>query len=67
MARKYSIDEKKAQIAGLLHDWDKCLNDEELLERAIKFDIELVEGIEDMAALLHALTGAVAFRLQSDD
>jgi len=62
MARKYAIDVKKAQIAGLLHDWDKDLSNEELLERAIKFDIELVEGIEDMAALLHALTGAVAVK-----
>jgi predicted HD superfamily hydrolase involved in NAD metabolism len=47
-------------LAGLLHDWDKCLSDEELLARAEHFGIEPRYRLEDMAALLHAQTGAVA-------
>jgi len=62
MATRYAIDSEKARIAGLLHDWDKCLSDEELFARTKEFDIELIEGIENMSALLHALTGAEAVR-----
>ena len=62
MAEKYEVDAKKARIAGLLHDWDKDLNDEQLLERTREFGIEVVERLEDMAALLHAQTGAAAVK-----
>lgn len=62
MARQYATDVDKAQIAGLLHDWDKNLSDEQLFERARGFGIEMVEGIEDMAVLLHAQTGAIAVK-----
>jgi predicted HD superfamily hydrolase involved in NAD metabolism len=60
LAKRYAVDQDQAQIAGLLHDWDKNLSDEELLERALAWNITLTAHQEDMAALLHAQTGAVA-------
>jgi predicted HD superfamily hydrolase involved in NAD metabolism len=60
LARRYAVDENLARIAGLLHDWDKNLSDEELLQRAANWGIQPTEHQEDMAALLHAQTGAVA-------
>jgi predicted HD superfamily hydrolase involved in NAD metabolism len=62
MAEQYGMDVEQARIAGLLHDWDKNLSDEQLFERAREFDIELVASLEDMAALLHAQTGAAAVK-----
>jgi predicted HD superfamily hydrolase involved in NAD metabolism len=60
LAKRYGADPELAHLAGLLHDWDKCLSDEELLRRAEQFGIEPRYRLEDMAALLHAQTGAVA-------
>lgn len=62
MARKYGIDEEKARIAGLLHDWDKNLTDQQLFARAKEFGIQTHENFEDLGATLHALTGAVAVK-----
>jgi len=62
MARQYEVDIDKARIAGLLHDWDKNLTDEQLLARTKEFDIKHIEGLEDKGALLHALTGAAAVK-----
>lgn len=67
MAERYDVDVEKARIAGLLHDWDKNLSDEELLKRARRFKIDLVSQGEDMAALLHAQTGATAVALEFPD
>jgi predicted HD superfamily hydrolase involved in NAD metabolism len=60
LAQYYNVDENEAAVAGLLHDWDKNLTDEELLERAREFGIEPTDHQEDMANLLHARTGACA-------
>jgi predicted HD superfamily hydrolase involved in NAD metabolism len=62
MAAQYGTDVEAAHIAGLLHDWDKCLSDGQLLKRAREFGIEMVANPEEMAALLHAQTGALAVR-----
>jgi predicted HD superfamily hydrolase involved in NAD metabolism len=62
MAEQYGVNVNRARIAGLLHDWDKNLSDEQLVERAREFDIEMVASPEDMAALLHAQTGAAAVK-----
>jgi predicted HD superfamily hydrolase involved in NAD metabolism len=67
MAERYGVDVNKARIAGLLHDWDKNLSDSELIARAREFDVELVSPGEDMAALLHAQTGATAVALEFPD
>lgn len=60
MAREYGINADKARLTGLLHDWDKCLNDKQLLERMVEFGIKIETQFEDTAALLHAQTGAAA-------
>jgi len=67
MAERYGVDIDKARIAGLLHDWDKNLEDEELISRARQFRLESVSPGEDFAALLHAQTGAVAVALEFPD
>jgi predicted HD superfamily hydrolase involved in NAD metabolism len=67
MAEQYGTDIEKARIAGLLHDWDKNLTDEQLLVRAQEFNIEMVASLEDMAALLHAQTGAAAVKREFPD
>jgi predicted HD superfamily hydrolase involved in NAD metabolism len=67
MAEQYGTDIERARIAGLLHDWDKNLTDEQLLERAQEFGIKTVANLEDMAALLHAQTGAAAVRREFPD
>lgn len=60
MANVYEVDTEYARIAGLLHDWDKNYSDEELVERAELFHIQLPDDPRNMAALLHAQTGACA-------
>ena len=62
MAEQYGVDVQKARLAGLLHDWDKNLSDEELFERTREFGIKIAARLEDMAVLLHAQTGAAAVR-----
>ncbi|MDR1357954.1 MAG: bis(5'-nucleosyl)-tetraphosphatase (symmetrical) YqeK [Coriobacteriales bacterium] len=60
MANVYEVDPEYARLAGLLHDWDKNYTDEELVGRAERFNIELPDDPRNMAALLHAQTGACA-------
>lgn len=67
MAARYGVDVEQARVAGLLHDWDKDLTDEQLLVRAEEFGIELIANPEDMAALLHAQTGAAAVKREFPD
>ena len=64
MAEQYAVDVEKARLAGLVHDWDKNLSDEQLFARAAEFGIELTARLEDLAVLLHAQTGAEAVRRQ---
>jgi predicted HD superfamily hydrolase involved in NAD metabolism len=64
MAHAYGVDTDEARAAGLLHDWDKCFSDEELIARAKKFGIKLMKHHEDTAPLLHAQTGAAAVAAQ---
>jgi predicted HD superfamily hydrolase involved in NAD metabolism len=67
IAEAYGRDPAEARIAGLLHDWDKNLSDDELFARVDDFDIVLPEDSEDMGVLLHALTGAEALRREYPD
>ncbi len=60
MANVYEVDTSYAQVAGLLHDWDKNYSDAELIKRAKKFEIELPDDPHNLAFLLHAQTGAEA-------
>ena len=41
LARAYGADEAEARLAGLLHDWDKGLDDPGILARADELGMEL--------------------------
>lgn len=59
LAKTYQVDAYLAAAAGLLHDWDKVLPDEELVSRAIRYRIEVAGSPALAAPLLH---GPVAAR-----
>ncbi len=63
LARTYGVDPRRARLAGLLHDWDKGLDDDVVRRRV--FDLGLdIDGrmVFDMPALLHGPTAAEALR-----
>ena len=58
LARAYGVDEYHAALAGLVHDWDKVLDDHELLARAAQYGVR-VSGSPTLAAgLLHGPVAA---------
>lgn len=59
LARTYGVDPFPAIAAGLLHDWDKVIADDELLSRAIRYRIDIVGSPSLALPLLH---GPVAAR-----
>ena len=60
LARCYGVDEFDAKLAGLLHDWDKLLRDDEFPARMAELGIEPPEQVELMWPVLHSFTGAKA-------
>ena len=60
LARAYGVDERKARLAGLLHDWDKGYDDPGILARADELGMELDAELSAMPRVLHGLTAAVA-------
>lgn len=59
LARAYGIDERKARLAGLLHDWDKEYSDDEIRQRARDLGVEVDPFVlETMPRLLHGPTAA---------
>lgn len=58
LAGLYGVDGVKARIAGLLHDWHRELDDEELLEEAREADLHVLAEELHAPRLLHARTGA---------
>ena len=63
LAQTYGLDEGKARIAGLLHDWDKGLDDEAARQRVRDLGIEQQVGpwvVEHLPQVLHGPTAAVA-------
>jgi predicted HD superfamily hydrolase involved in NAD metabolism len=61
LAERYDVDVAKARVAGLLHDWDKGLDDERLFEHAERLGIE-PRLAKEFSPLLHAQTGAAAVK-----
>lgn len=57
LAKKYSLDEEKAYLAGLLHDCAKCFSNEKLLE-IIKKNLEVEESEMQNYKTLHAPVSA---------
>lgn len=63
LAKAYGADQDKARLAGILHDWDKGLTNEELRDRAIELKIDVDPMVlSDMPWLLHGPTAAAFLR-----
>ena len=61
LARVYGVDERKAHLAGLLHDWDKCYDDEGIRKRVRDLGIEVDPIVlSDIPQVLHGHTAAAA-------
>jgi predicted HD superfamily hydrolase involved in NAD metabolism len=58
LALTYGVDVETARIAGLLHDWDRDLSSDELLDEARSWGGELSDIERSEPRLLHADTGA---------
>jgi predicted HD superfamily hydrolase involved in NAD metabolism len=58
MATIYGQDAHDAFLAGMLHDWDKCRTNKELIADAKRYGIKITKVIKDRPRLLHAHTGA---------
>lgn len=61
LARAYGVDERKARLGGLLHDWDKDLDDAGARARVDELGIKVDSFMyEQMPRLLHGPTAAAA-------
>ncbi len=59
LAQIYGADMDKAYIAGMLHDCAKYLDDDQMLDAAKEYKIELEEVEKQSLQLVHAKVGAV--------
>ena len=66
MAKKYGADEKKAELAALLHDCAKEDTDKSLLKKAKKYGFEIDEMYESIPQLLHGAAAALVARDKFD-
>lgn len=63
LAEIYGVDERKARMAGLLHDWDKGLTLNEIRKRVVEYDLDIDPVVvSSMPWLLHGPTAAAALR-----
>lgn len=63
LARVYDVDEDKARIAGLLHDWDKGYDDEGIRKRVDELGMSVDPILyTKMPRLLHSLTASEALK-----
>ncbi len=65
LAKTYGVDEDKAYLAGLLHDWDKGYDDEGVRRRIVELGlVDTVDPwvVEHMPQVLHGPTAAVALK-----
>lgn len=61
LAHLYGADERKARLAGLLHDWDKGYDDEGIRARVAELGLRVDPFLlERMPQLLHGPTAAAA-------
>ena len=59
LAETYGVDAEKARLAGLLHDWDRELTGDALIQAALDAGLEVTETDRAVPYLLHARTAAV--------
>lgn len=65
LAKTYGADPDKARLAGILHDWDKGLSNEELRDRAAELKVNVDPLVlSDMPWLLHGPTAAAYLRTE---
>jgi predicted HD superfamily hydrolase involved in NAD metabolism len=65
LAKVYGVDEKRARLAGALHDWDKCLSNKKVVKKARKLKLDKKIDpvvIEYMPKLLHGPTAAFSLK-----
>jgi predicted HD superfamily hydrolase involved in NAD metabolism len=62
LASQFGVDVKKAEIAGLLHDCARELENEEVLKLCKEHNIEVDDVCEHEPKLLHGPVGAVVAR-----
>ncbi len=70
LARTYGVDERKARLAALLHDWDKAYGDGEMRARVAELDMvgEVDPWVLDnMPYVLHGNTAARALLREFPD
>ena len=58
LAKHYNLDEKKAYIAGLVHDICKCFSDEENSYYVDKYKIDKDYLDRDLKPVLHGIIGS---------
>ncbi|MTI48488.1 bis(5'-nucleosyl)-tetraphosphatase (symmetrical) YqeK [Sporosalibacterium faouarense] len=63
LAQKYNCSERKAAIAGLLHDCGKLQNADEILKKAKDFGIIQDDVMKNNRGLLHGPVGAVLAKI----
>lgn len=59
LARTYDVNVFDAACAGLVHDWDKVLDDHELVARCLRYGIKVYGSPSDALPLLHGPVAAV--------
>ena len=62
LAMRYGEDVQKAELAGLLHDCAKCLDNDKKIQICKKHDIEISEAEHRNPFLLHAKAGGFLAR-----
>lgn len=61
LARVYGVDERKARLAGILHDWDKGYDDDGIRARADELGLSVDPFVyRELPAVLHGPTAAAA-------
>lgn len=60
LARAYGLDERRARLAGILHDWDKGYDDAAILARVKEHDVPIDPELLGMPRLIHGMTAAAA-------
>ncbi len=58
MAMVYDVNIKAAKYAGLLHDYGKCLSDEDKIKKCKKYGLHISSAESKNPELLHAKLGA---------
>ena len=61
LAQSYGLNQEKAYLAGVLHDWDKGYSSDEIKKRACELGLEVSEEVlQHHAYTLHGPTAALA-------